>query len=164
MENTDTKAIGQKHIHSDVCISIALIAIGMFFLIEALHFPNDVGYFPIIFSVLMIVTSAFVLMNAVKQTMANRRAIAAGEEIKQAIKKSDFLNMLMSFGIVIAYVALISLLGFFSATVVFMMGYMYFLKMRNWVVMAGVTLVVNLLIYIVFVTQLRVLLPQGLLI
>lgn len=154
----------KRHIHYDVFISIGTALIGVFFLVGSLSFPKDIGYFPRIFSVLLIVCSLFVLADGIKRSKELDRAAATGEAPKLDFTGHELLQAALGFAVIAVYAALIGILGFFTSTAVFLMGFMYFLRMRNWKVMIAVTVGVVLVVYFVFTVQLQVSLPHGLLI
>ncbi|QVQ52650.1 tripartite tricarboxylate transporter TctB family protein [Spiractinospora alimapuensis] len=65
--------------------------------------------------------------------------------------------------IVTAYVGLLSLVGFFPATALYLVAHLWFGGVRDWRVFTGVTVVLSGLVYLLFVAQLSVPLPTGLL-
>lgn len=154
----------KSHIHYDVFISIATILLGLFFLATSVSFPNDTGLFPRIFSMLLVVCSAFVLFSGIRNTRELNRKAAAGEQPELDFTGQELLQTVLGFLILVAYVACVGFLGFFTSTAIFLVAFMYFLHMRNWKIVIPVTVGVVLVVYFVFVIQLQVALPRGLLI
>ncbi len=64
----------------------------------------------------------------------------------------------------IAYTALIRVLGYITSSVLFMVGTLLFLRIRKWYVVAGVSLGTTLFLYYMFNNLLGILLPTGILI
>ena len=103
-------------------------------------------------------TTLYVLQMVVA---AKRHGVTSGvdEVFKDFLPKQFFVCL----ACVVAYVALVSTVGFFVSTVVFMIAVMVYLKVP--VLHMGITVVVlNVLIYVAFVKFLGVKLPTGLLI
>ena len=71
---------------------------------------------------------------------------------------------LLGYALIVVYILLIDVLGFFVSTTIFMVGYMLFLKMRKPLTLMLVTLGVDVFVYFLFVMQLKLNLPSGLLI
>jgi len=69
----------------------------------------------------------------------------------------------LALAIVIGYVALLKVIGFLPATALYLLGHLWFNGVRDWRVLAGVVVGVVAFIYLLFVYQLSVPLPAGLL-
>ena len=66
-----------------------------------------------------------------------------------------------SYLLVIAYVALINFIGFYTATIIFMLVYMKYLGAKSWKTIIITTLCVSVFIYLLFSLQFDVPLPKG---
>ena len=64
---------------------------------------------------------------------------------------------------VIGYVSIIKITGFFVASTIFTLVFMWLYGMRSVKKMVAVTLGMDLFLYVLFVIQLKVQLPQGIL-
>ncbi len=75
----------------------------------------------------------------------------------------EFKNPLIMYVIIIAYVLLMTRLGFFAATVLFMPVVMLFMGYRKPIPIVCVTAGMLAFVYILFVLELKVRLPKGIL-
>ncbi|GAB3466317.1 hypothetical protein GCM10027570_55450 [Streptomonospora sediminis] len=69
----------------------------------------------------------------------------------------------LTLGIVVVYVALLEIIGFLPATALYLLGHLWFGGVRDWRILAGVVVGVVAFIQLLFVHQLSVPLPTGLL-
>lgn len=60
------------------------------------------------------------------------------------------------------YLVLVTLAGFFPATIAFLAAYLWYAQVRNWIIYVTVLGGVSSFIYLLFVLQLNVQLPTGL--
>ena len=154
----------KKYTSLDVWLGGALILLSMYTAWEARIFPEDSWMIPMLCSFLLFLSSSFTLYSGIRQTIKVRASGENPEREKKFIKDLNDAKLgMISFGFCAAYVLLITVLGFFAATSVFMISYMFFLGMRKWHVLLAVTLGTDLAIYIFFVNQMRVILPTGIL-
>ena len=63
--------------------------------------------------------------------------------------------------VVVAYAGLLEIIGFFPSTILFLGGYLWYGGVRDWRVLVGVVVGLNLFIYLLFIVQLNVPLPAG---
>ena len=143
-----------KKIHYDVYIGVAMIGLALFFLwgaslinVEVSKIvPRLYGYCLILLSVLLIADGIIKSVKAAK---------GEGEPLPTVNFKECFWGLMTWAGIFLYYL-MFRFLGFFPATVIFVVGAMLLLKQRNWKVIL-LTLVVLLSgIYLVFVRLLNV--------
>ena len=152
-----------KYFNLDVYISIFLIIVSIYAFIDASKFPEGSNIAPMICSVLLIISCSFVLWKGLKssaQVRANmdEKTVAKIEKDTKEMKIS-----LISYGLCVGYVLAIPNLGFFTSTTLFLLSFMYYLKIRRYLLAIIVTLGFNLAIYILFVYEMGVNLPKGLL-
>lgn len=143
-----------KKIHYDVYISLVMIALGLFFLYGASLIKVDVSRIvPQLYSYLLIGLSVLLLIDGIIKTIkANKET---GEGVPTVNAKEVFWGI-MTWIAVFVYYLMFKYIGFFPATIIFMIGSMLLLKQRNWKV---ITLTLALLIgviYVVFVYMLHV--------
>lgn len=127
-------------------VILLLICTGLFY--EGWSYPADSRLFP-----LGLLT--FLMIGAI--VMIVRPARASKEE--QGNPKKVFLTTLLC----VAYVALVEVLGFFVATALFMAVFMAMLGLKKPIVYIAAIVGVNLGLYLLFVWQLKVPMPPGIL-
>jgi putative tricarboxylic transport membrane protein len=97
--------------------------------------------------------------------LAQRRAPAAGQQTT-AEPRHAYGLVAAAFAVVAAYIALLPLLGFRIATVLFVAAFQLLLErpasLRQWAVLAGVAIGTSAIAYLAFERYLSVLLPRGL--
>ena len=81
----------------------------------------------------------------------------------QPLEVKTLQNPVISFAMIVAYVALINVLGFYSATVLFLIVFMRYMNIRSIKTIALTEVVLVGFIYLLFSVALNVRLPQGLL-
>ena len=79
------------------------------------------------------------------------------------IHAKQLVGPAISFAIILGYVLLLEVIGFYVATALFLAGYMFYLGQRSWKVMLGATAGVLAFIYLLFTQALGTPLPHGLL-
>lgn len=147
----------KKYLNGTVVLGIALDMIGVFAIISANKFPGDAGLFPRLFSVLMIALStAMVIQELVR---ASKSCAETGGEKPVGLKMIGGTYLC-----ILAYIALINIVGFFASTTVFLSVMMTFLGLRSWKQVAVITVGADLAIFLIFVTALNVTFPRGFLI
>jgi len=151
------------YIHQDFVMGIFLLLVGVFFFVGALPFAEEPGYFPKVFSVILIVLALVNTVNGVKETKKLNDQIRNGEDVKPEMTWENLKLPVCVMFILLGYAVAISILGFFVSTFIFLIGFMAFLGYRNWRTMILVALGVDIFIYVVFVMLLSQRLPSGLL-
>ena len=142
----------QKTRVQDLVIGLLTIALGVFmwaqtpgFTLESKQFCRFVLALFILMGVLLCVLS---LINAKKP---------AGKEVKIG----EFKNPLLMYAIIIVYVLLMPVIGFFPATLLFMPAAMIYMGYKRPIPIICVTAGMNIFIWVLFVYSLKVSLPQG---
>jgi uncharacterized membrane protein YidH (DUF202 family) len=143
-----------KKIHSDIYISIAMLIFSISLLSMALGMPEGPSKFPKIILLFLVIFSVYIFITGLKKTL------------KQSDTGKKFLNFkypMTTFLIILAYVILIDFLGFFSSTTLFVAAFMFYYNVRKYHVVFMCLLGVNLFVYALFVWQLNIQLPSGIL-
>jgi len=129
--------------------------------------PAGAAQFPRIILMLFAGFGAFILFQGFKKTKKLNEFGEKNEtDLQEIDEQLNFKKLQMpmaAFLIVIAYVIIMGFLGFFVGTSLFVVGFMLFYKIRSWKTIVLCTAGINLFIYFLFVIQLNVPLPQGLL-
>lgn len=144
----------QKSRIQDLVIGLIAIAIGVFLLLNSLKFPDTTKQFTwfVLFvfiglGLVLVITS---LINAKKP---------GGQEVDA----KTFKNPLIMFLLVLLYVIMLDKIGFFVASVIFMPVTMLYMGYRKPLPIIFVTGGMLAFVWLLFVFELKVRLPQGLL-
>lgn len=145
-----------KKIHQDVWCGAALLALAGFAVMNSyelgkLSFNSVV--LPWIACAIIAVFGVLILVDGVRKT---KNAAAKGELPKQHFTAKDMKVPMTAFGIIAAYIAAFWCVGYMVATPVFMLGFMRYLKMKDWKVMAIITAIFMVIVYGFFVLVLNV--------
>jgi putative tricarboxylic transport membrane protein len=152
-----------NRIHQDVYISLVFILTSIFLYTKTFSLIEEAALFPRALLLLFAAFSAFILIGGIKKTKAQKngeKVVYEGDEAPMDTNnlKSPLLTLL----IVGVYVIVMTFIGFFPATILFMAGFLAFMKVKNWKVYVFTITGLNLFIYLVFILQLNVQLPVGL--
>lgn len=149
-------------VHHDVFLGllISLGSIGL--LLMSAEFPGETARFPKVILSFFGFCGFWTLFKGIVKT----RLLSQGKNDEVPDKPVSLASMgkpflcLLS---VIAYVLGIKFLGFFASTTVFLVAFMYIAKVNSWTKIVLVTMGANVFLYLLFVQQLHVQLPAGLL-
>jgi putative tricarboxylic transport membrane protein len=123
--------------------------------------PVGPGFYPAIVLVFMALTSAALLLQDV---LAQRRAGPVGGEAEPHTQRAYGL-VAAAFVVVTAYIALLPLIGFRIATVLFVAAFQLVLErpasLRQWAILAAIAVGTSAITYVLFDQYLLVLLPRG---
>ena len=125
---------------------ILLVCTGLFY--EGWHYPNDSRIFPLGLLI-------FLMIGAIM--MIARPAETSGK--KQEGTKRVFFTICLC----LAYVALVDFIGYFVTTALFMTCFMAMMGLRSIPLYVTTIVGVNVGLYLLFVWQLKVPVPMGLL-
>jgi hypothetical protein len=124
--------------------------------------PIGPGFYPSLVLAFMAVTCALLVLQDV---VAQRRAAAAPQEAAEPVLRRAYGLVAAAFVAVAAYIALLPLLGFRIATVLFVAGFQLVLErpttLRQWAVLLAVAAGTSAVTYFAFEQYLTVLLPRG---
>ena len=153
-------SIGRDGIAGLVLLGISLVLLVQSFQLPSLPIvPVGPGFYPAIVLSFMAAASALLV---VQDIMKQRAPAEAGVA---AVPRRNYGLVVIAFAIVGAYVALLPLLGFRLATMLFVGTLQAALdrpkSARQWVVLAAIALGTAAVSYIVFERYLLVLLPRG---
>ena len=153
----------------DGIAGLACLAVSLFLIPFALGLPKlpivpvGPGFYPIIVLVFMAAMSAALV---VQDFLAQRKtATRAPAEVAPDKPERAYGLVLAAFVLVAAYIALLPLLGFRIATVLFVAVFQAALErpvtLRQWAIQLAVAIGTSALTYTVFNQYLSVLLPRG---
>lgn len=156
----------KKRIHHDVWIGLVLIGFTFTFFFLTSNFPAQSAIFPRFFLIGLLFFSIMIVVAGVKKTAR----LGVGENDKSEldeketpIRPQELKLPMIGLGIILAYIVAIDTLGFFVSTTLFLVGFMLFLRIRNYLAIGLTTLGVDLFIYVLFVRQLKLTMPAGIL-
>jgi uncharacterized protein with PQ loop repeat len=148
----------KKQIHHDVYIGLVMLFVSLVALIKALPMPENAAQFPELMIVILIAFSLWITYQGIKKT----QLINSGKAKKDDTISFEKTKMpLISFVIVVIYTMLIEVLGFFASTTLFVAAFMYFYKIKDLKKIIITLVGLNAFIYFLFVIQLNVPLPKG---
>ena len=153
-------SIGRDGIAGLVLLAISLVLLVQSFQLPSLPIvPVGPGFYPAIVLSFMAAASALLVV----QDVIKHRAPA--EAVVGDAPRRNYRLVVIAFAIVGAYVALLPLLGFRIATVLFVAALQAALdrprSARQWVVLAAIALGTAAVSYVIFERYLLVLLPRG---
>ncbi|WP_291851902.1 tripartite tricarboxylate transporter TctB family protein [Bradyrhizobium sp.] len=153
-------SIGRDGIAGLVLLAISLVLLVKSFQLPSLAIvPVGPGFYPAIVLAFMAAASALLVL----QDLLKRRPTAVADA--PAAPPRNYRLVVIAFAIVGGYIALLPLLGFRLATVLFVgtlqaaLGWPQ--TARQWLVLAAIALGTGLVSYVVFERYLMVLLPRG---
>jgi len=123
--------------------------------------PVGPGFYPTIVLVFMALTSTLLLLQDIR---AQRAPATAGADAMPAAPRAYGL-VAAAFTVVAVYIALLPLIGFRLATVLFVAAFQVILErprtLQGWLLMAAIAVGTSAVTYTVFNNYLLVLLPRG---
>ncbi len=124
--------------------------------------PIGPGFYPKLVLSFMAVACALLVLQDV---LAQRRAAPAPQEAAEPAPPRAYGLVAAAFVAVAAYIALLPLLGFRIATVLFVAAFQLVLErprtLRQWLLLAAIAVGTSALTYVAFERYLSVLLPRG---
>lgn len=139
-------------LHMDVYTGGILAFIGLYFFIEASKFTEQASTFPkIVLGTFIMLSLMLVVEGLVKSKKLNMHS--------DAIKFEEIKIPLVIFTFITLYVIALNLIGFYISTLIFIPSIMLFYKQRKKIIIACSTIGVVLFIHLLFVVQLKLMLP-----
>jgi putative tricarboxylic transport membrane protein len=154
--------LGRDGIAGLIGLAISLLLLPQAFGLPKLPIvPVGPGFYPTIVLVFLGTTSAILL---VQDVLAQRRAGPAAAETPPAPPRAYGL-VAAAFIVVAGYIALLPLVGFRLATVLFVGAFQYLLEppktTQQWILLTAIAIATSVVAYLVFERYLLVLLPRG---
>ena len=141
-----------RNIHANVWIGGVLIILSAIFYGMAGKFVNpSAAVWPRAVLVGIIILSALLVLNGVKQTAAH----ADPGLLPLDIIKGPMAALL----VIVVYAVLMKFTGYFVSTAIFLPFGMFALGQRNWKAILGVTVGLELFVYVLFVMQRQLRMP-----
>ena len=143
---------------SDFCVVGAIYAVCILFFTMTLKLKADAQTYPLfVLAILAVLNTAYLVKMLVQ---AKKEGTTSGfSEIFSGFQVKQFLVVV---ALIVAYLVMLYFIGFYPATIIFMLAALLFLRVPLWQT-ALATAVVVLLVYLAFTMFLHVRLPAGLL-
>lgn len=139
-------------IHIDVWMGALLIVLSVIFYMMAGQFSNpDAATWPRLILVCIIILSVMLVIHGLKLTQQN----AEPGTIPANVLKGPMATLAM----IIVYAIAMNFTGYFVSTAIFLPLGMFALGQRNWKAIVGVTVGLEVFIYVLFVMQLQLRMP-----
>lgn len=148
----------KKRIHHDVFVGLILAAVAAFGYFRTLQMPKGADQFPQILFGLFAIFSVFIFIKGIKESV-----IMTKEGRADTITLKGLRLPFAALAIATVYTILAKYLGFFVATVIYIPAFMYFYRYRKIPIMIVSIIGTILFVYLVFVKQLNVPFPRGIL-
>ncbi len=147
----------KKFISNDVFLGLFAAVMAIIFLVMTLKFPEQVRLFPSLALILALIFSIWIAAMGVYKSVQVRRGEA--DYTNPEMKRQPFIVLAS----IVIYVICMQRIGFFVTTAVYLPCCMLLFGQRKVVPMLGSTVGVLLFIYWLFVIQLKVYMPAGIL-
>lgn len=148
-------------IHPDVVIATISILFAVILLIASRKFPDDVRLFPVVFLLFFIAFMAIVLVRGIVKSCAKTRDPEAVSESEWWCKLQTTRNPMITAGFIVVYVALIGIVGFYIASILYMCSAMYYFGSKNMKLNVLISIGTMIFVYGLITWQLSVTLPMG---
>jgi len=158
---------------SDNVANIVVIALGIFVAYYSYHFLKlgilitpGAGFMPFLCGLALIVLAVFwrlqaILSKSVPGKEAPADSVLPAGEVKQAPLPRSRMKLVLAFAATLIYAALFERIGFFLATVVFMLGWQMVVERKRWLRSIILTVLCAVAMYSLFRLLLHVELPPN---
>lgn len=148
----------RTYLNQDVIIGVFFILLTGTLYFMTKNLITEAAVFPIILILLMMLFSISIIINGRKRTEFSDH----GDD-EEKLTASLLKGPLITIGGILLYCLLITLIGFFPSTVIFLVAYLYLNNYRSIKIITITVVTLIIFIYILFVYQLNVKLPAGIL-
>lgn len=149
-------------IHPDVIISVVAILFSAVLMFEIRDYPKDVRLFPMVFLLFFLFFMVIVLIRGIKKTVDKTKNAEAVSESEWWCKLETIRNPLITAAFIVVYVALIGIVGFYIASVLYMCSAMYYFGSKKILLNLAISIGTMVFVYALITWQLSVSLPMGL--
>lgn len=148
----------KRYLNQDVFISVFLLIIAILFYILTFDLPNEASMFPVILVIMLSLFSIFIILTGIKR---NEFESHGDDESKLTV--SLLKSPLFTFLGIFLYSFFITIIGFFPSTIIFIVLYLYINNFRSIKAITITVIAIVAFVYLLFVYQLNVNLPIGIL-
>lgn len=154
-----------RRMHQDAIVGLMIIIFSITFFTQTFKMTSDAAIYPQGILIIFALFGASILLSGMKKTTKIKTGkddqYPEGEE--ERLHWKVLKSPMSAFTMIALYILLINITGFFSATTVFVLFFMRYIGAKGWVTYVSTTVGFNLFIYLLFVMQLNVQLPRGIL-
>lgn len=141
-----------KNIHADVWIGLVLIVLSIVFYVMTGSFSNlDAATWPRVILIGIMILSTLLVLHGWQLTKQNADAALPG--------LNTVAGAMGALVIMIIYAILMNFTGYFVSSAIFLPVGMFLLGQRNWKAILGVTVGLEVFVYVLFVMQLQLRMP-----
>ena len=148
-----------RNIHLDTFIGLLMLLVSGYFYYLTQEIPPEPAEFPKLVLIILMVFSLVIMSKGILLSLQAKKKGQTVEQYFEKIRGPMFVYIALC-----VYVVLIELLGFFSSTTIASAFFMFLFGMRSYTKQFLVLIGINLFIYLLFVWQLKIVLPSGILI
>ena len=141
----------------DMAAGVVLVLIGIAAFLLAIGMPGKAPLFPKIVSTGIAVLGILLILTSLSKINKDSETQAVPAEAK------DFVFPLITLILLLIYVMAVITVGFYIATPIMLVGYMYLMGIRKVKPILVTTVIIMLFVYCLFTLQLNVPLPAGIL-
>lgn len=143
--------------HQDVFVGIFIILCSVGFFIINRNLPAGAKYFPDLLLIILSLMAAWISFDGIRKT----RAASESKPIKNSLTWTNLKVPLIALLYITVYVILFRVVGYFIATVIFMIAMMHRFGVKSWKQILLITFGFVLVIYLLMVKQLHVPIDFG---
>ena len=151
------------YVHHDIFVGIVLILFSLTFFLLSRDFPGLSALVPQSFICLLILLALIMMAYALKETRRGNARIREGKPFEPEITLGTVKRPMQGFLFILVYSLCVHYIGFFVSTALFMVAFMAFLRVKSWLQIILSTILMEAFVYALFVMQLKLVLPKGLL-
>ena len=145
-----------RRFHVDIWLGLILMAFSGLLLSEAMRFPDKAAQFPkFVLGVFFLLAAILFVSGAIKTAKKNSKGDVR-VDWRNTVGKAHIV-----YALIVAYIILIVVVGFFPATIIFCPAIMFYFGIRKARMLVIATLAQALFVYLLFTLQLNVPFPSG---
>ena len=149
-------------IHHDLWIGSLMCLVSAVLLMQTGKMPSGAAQFPKVILGCFIAFGLWIVYKGIAKTLLLRKGF--GEKVKdKPLELRQMARPMACLLGVIAYVAIIKITGFFVASTIFTLMFMWLYGLRSVKKMLVITFGMDVFLYVLFVMKLKVQLPEGIL-
>ena len=141
----------KKQIHQDVYIGFFCIALCLLVYMLNTGIPSDAAMMPYLLDSMLAVLSVLIIYQGLCKSK-----LSAQEQGKKGLTWDGIKIPLITWGLVLLYVVLFNVTGYFVATGIMLAVMMRFMKQTSWPVIVAIDVAYLLIMYFVFARMLNV--------
>jgi putative tricarboxylic transport membrane protein len=142
-----------KKSFADMIIGIVLLAFLTSLAVQVPAIPEVSRGYPLVLLIISYVMTIWLLVTSVlKQKKEEKQETQVVEQVKIIVPYCLMITV---------YLVMMSKIGYIASTVLFMIASLIYLKLKNKVVLAVLSVLLTIILYFVFTNFLTVILPRG---